>query len=128
MDRDFDEGVELYNYISRYCDSRYFPEVERRLLKTLRLYMASYAKSSLRHPKSGKSHGTVGTRLRHDPEFKQQCIDLCKALERRMAEFALRNHGDKMQIARCARCGAVLRTPAARQCVRCGHSWFHAAP
>ncbi|MFG0283228.1 MAG: hypothetical protein ACF8R7_02300 [Phycisphaerales bacterium JB039] len=43
------------------------------------------------------------------------------------AQRALREHGDKIFLNRCARCSALCRTPLARQCLECGHDW-HQAP
>ena len=122
----FNEGVELYNYISQYCGSQYFPELERRLLNTLYNYANSYRKSILRQPGYAERYGTHGTRLPFDRDFDLRCLELCEQLKGRMAEYAIRHHGDKLTIARCGNCSAVLRTPVARQCVRCGHSWFRA--
>ena len=31
-------------------------------------------------------------------------------------------------LTRCARCGGILRTPKAQQCLRCGYDWHDATP
>jgi hypothetical protein len=35
----------------------------------------------------------------------------------------LKDHGAEVFLNRCARCGALTRTPVARQCISCGHDW-----
>ena len=35
----------------------------------------------------------------------------------------MREHGEMLDINRCPQCGAVVRTPLARQCLWCGHDW-----
>jgi hypothetical protein len=52
--------------------------------------------------------------------FKKGRVKLLNdAVERILAE-----HGDK--VIRCRKCGGILRTPRAKQCLDCGYDW-HAA-
>jgi hypothetical protein len=41
----------------------------------------------------------------------------------RTAERILNDNKDKIQINNCPNCGQLARTPFARQCRHCGHSW-----
>ena len=34
-----------------------------------------------------------------------------------------RNHPDEVFASRCPKCGRLPRTPRAKLCLRCGHSW-----
>ena len=49
--------------------------------------------------------------------FRQQ---VCKRL--------LAAYGDQMFINRCPACQRIVRTPKARLCVWCGHTWFEQTP
>ena len=35
----------------------------------------------------------------------------------------LREHPDTARLHHCPKCGSLLRTPVARQCLECGHDW-----
>lgn len=37
----------------------------------------------------------------------------------------LADNPDTIALNRCPTCGALCRTPAAKMCVSCGHSWHH---
>ena len=39
------------------------------------------------------------------------------------AEKILREQGDKVFVNNCPKCGRLARTPFAKQCRHCGHSW-----
>jgi hypothetical protein len=41
----------------------------------------------------------------------------------RVVERILREHAADVVLNRCPRCEGLCRTPRARQCFRCGHSW-----
>lgn len=43
----------------------------------------------------------------------------------RMAERIVRDHPDEVYLNLCPACGALTRTPTARLCLSCGHTWFH---
>jgi hypothetical protein len=44
-------------------------------------------------------------------------------LDRKIAARILAEHSDKVFINNCPSCGRLARTPFARQCRHCGHSW-----
>lgn len=43
----------------------------------------------------------------------------------RIARRILRDHPDEVYLNHCPECGALTRTPRARLCLACGHTWFH---
>ena len=43
----------------------------------------------------------------------------------RIALRILRDHPDEVYLNRCPACDALTRTPRARLCLACGHTWFH---
>lgn len=42
---------------------------------------------------------------------------------RRVVERILREHATEVYLNRCPKCDGLCRTPRAKQCMRCGHSW-----
>jgi hypothetical protein len=44
-------------------------------------------------------------------------------LDRKIAEQILSQHRDRVFINNCPKCGRLARTPFAKQCRHCGHSW-----
>ena len=43
---------------------------------------------------------------------------------RRVVERILQEHSAEVILNRCSECEGLCRTPRARQCFRCGHSWY----
>lgn len=41
-----------------------------------------------------------------------------------IAQRILRDHADEVYLNHCPACGALTRTPTARLCLTCGHTWF----
>jgi hypothetical protein len=46
-----------------------------------------------------------------------------EAFYKKTAERILKEHQDKIDFNNCPNCGRLARTPFARQCRHCGHSW-----
>lgn len=42
---------------------------------------------------------------------------------RRVVDRILREHAAEVVLNRCPKCDGLCRTPRAKQCMRCGHSW-----
>jgi len=65
----------------------------------------------------------------HHVEFSteptDEIIELLKngmqAFRRKSAQRLAESAG--LEIARCSKCNRIIRTPAARQCLWCGHDW-----
>lgn len=47
------------------------------------------------------------------------------AAREKIAQRIIRDHPDEVYLNHCPACGALTRTPTARLCLTCGHSWFH---
>ncbi len=43
----------------------------------------------------------------------------------RIARRIVRDHPDEVYLNRCPACASLTRTPTARLCLSCGHTWFH---
>lgn len=129
----YDEGVELFQYIYGYYGTRYFSELERRVITYHSRRSRHEFRSQMLQEKGVELSESIGTRLgslnpgEMEPDIGRELQNGLEDFKRRTGQSALRNHGDKMTIPRCARCNALLRAPKARQCVWCGHSWFDAA-
>lgn len=63
--------------------------------------------------------------LSSDPEVLQLASDGYEAFTERTAQRILVEHGDQMFLNCCPRCGALARTPNARQCRICKYDWHN---
>ena len=43
----------------------------------------------------------------------------------RIAQRIIRDHPGEVYLNRCPACTSLTRTPTARLCLSCGHTWFH---
>jgi hypothetical protein len=62
-------------------------------------------------------------RIAEDAEVMALLADGVEAFHRRAAQRVLREHGSRVFLNRCRRCGRLVRTPLARQCLWCGYDW-----
>jgi hypothetical protein len=65
--------------------------------------------------------------LSNDPEVLQLASDGIDAFMVRTAQRILDKHSDEIAFNYCPRCGALAKTPKARQCSFCYHDWHSAA-
>ncbi|HEX6373362.1 MAG TPA: hypothetical protein VF006_30845 [Longimicrobium sp.] len=63
--------------------------------------------------------------LSDDPAVLQDAQAGWDAAREKIAQRILRDHPDEIYLNYCPACGALTRTPTARLCLSCGHSWFH---
>jgi len=61
--------------------------------------------------------------LSNDPGVLQLAKDGVDAFEARTAKRILDEHSDQIAFNCCPRCGALAKTPKARQCRSCRHDW-----
>jgi hypothetical protein len=59
----------------------------------------------------------------NDPDVRDALKEGPSEFWRRVTERLLREHPAEFRLARCRRCGRLLRTPKARQCLACGLDW-----
>jgi hypothetical protein len=126
----YDEGIELYHYISTYCHGAHFTDIQLRVPHAVhnRRFVAFVMREFKLEPDAPFVQELERVHPPdHDPLVDSELKDGFAAFMRRTGLAVLHEHGGNLVIARCAKCNAVLRTPKARQCVWCGHSWFHAA-
>lgn len=63
--------------------------------------------------------------LSHDPAVILDAQAGWDAARERIANRILRDHPDEVYLNHCPACGSLTRTPTARLCLGCGHTWFH---
>jgi uncharacterized C2H2 Zn-finger protein len=119
-DREYDEDEALTRYVWEYCTDR-MTEIERRAGGAI---LARAKAETMDRPMRDEMMARWGAL--DDPEVEAALRDGPKAFRRKVKDRLLREHGDELFINRCPRCGRVVRTPKARLCLWCGHSWHHA--
>ena len=117
-----DPGIR--RYILRYY-SRFMNQKEhlafRHLAATVK---ATHGRSDViaqQETRSSKAH--LRKLLSEDPEVLRLASDGMEAFVQQTVTRILAEHGDEIVLNRCPRCGALARTPTARQCRSCHHDW-----
>ena len=59
-----------------------------------------------------------------DQEVNEALKNGYEAYRRQVRDRILNDHKDQVFINRCSQCNCIVRTPAAKLCLWCGHSWF----
>ena len=120
------EADALADYLWRYC-RKSFCEADRRIDGTMinRWKFDSHRSMCPECQKRGicdeERDGYRWCRY-GDQEIEQEMRDGWRAFQVRSAR-RLSERNPQLSINRCSVCGAVCRTPEARQCRRCGHDW-----
>lgn len=63
--------------------------------------------------------------LSQDPAVIRDAQAGWDAAREKIAARILEDHRDEVYLNYCPACGSLTRTPTARLCLGCGHSWFH---
>ena len=74
---------------------------------------------------TGEILGTYRTRLSDDPAVIADAQAGWDGAREKIAERIVRDHPDEVYLNLCPWCRALTRTPTARLCLTCGHTWFH---
>lgn len=69
--------------------------------------------------------GPFRSRLSDDPAVVADAQAGWDAARERIAERIVGDHPDVVYLNRCTKCSALTRTPTARLCLSCGHTWYH---
>ncbi|TWU01060.1 hypothetical protein Pla52n_44310 [Stieleria varia] len=118
----FESDSSLDDELTRYVldhYGRYCTEPEDLALRVLNMRLkAEHAQNPVIQRKLSDFRGL---------ELTSEAQDLVAAgrIPTRLAirERLLRDHADDIFLNYCAECSALCRTPTARMCVSCGHSW-----
>lgn len=118
---DYDETETLTRYVWQYC-SHLLTEFERRVDKA---GMAEIKASAAEERGYTSQARIIRERwgIGQDAEVQKALAGGYEAFRRRVAGRLLADPAVSTTINRCPRCGRVVRTPLARQCLWCGHAW-----
>lgn len=120
MDRD------LALYIATYYSALMTPEerlANRHLATT---FKDTNGRSDLTAQEEVRREGGVRRRwLSDDPAVLQLASAGLDAFRERVAARILAERRNEVLLNYCPRCGGLTRTPKAKLCLHCGHSWHH---
>lgn len=117
----YDEDRQLAAYIFRHYAHLFTPMEKRGAL-------AAFADDKAKVGSEGfarfiwKRH-----QLADDKVLAEELKDGIDAFRRRTAERVIGRHRADVFVNRCPRCGRVVATPKAQQCLWCGNDWHPAA-
>jgi hypothetical protein len=92
------------------------------LVTTMKITHGASDKSAQEDART-KSESHLSTMLSDDPEVLQLASRGMPAFMEQTARRILAEHKDQVFLNYCPACGALARTPKARQCARCKHDW-----
>jgi hypothetical protein len=115
---------ERARYVLRYY--RHLMTVEERLAQ--RHLLGAQKTTHGRSDRAAQSEARNGSRpsrelLSNDPAVLQLARGGVDAFEARTAKRILDEHSNQIAFTYCPRCGALAKTPKARQCRFCRHDW-----
>jgi hypothetical protein len=113
-----DQHRDMLRYITKYC-TEYMTAKEK---AASRHYFAQVKlfKYKDRSPSASDAYYNMAS---DDPEVLDLLKDGYDKFEEIYAQRIYDEHLDKLDINRCPSCSGVARTPEAKQCRYCGHSW-----
>jgi len=119
---------ELANYVVSHYRSL-MTEAEHLAEKHLSTtYKFTEGQSDLAAQEKTRAEGRLYRRwLSDDPEILALAADGLEAFRAKAAARILAEHSDQVVLNRCPKCSGLTRTPRARMCPHCGHSWNGAA-
>jgi hypothetical protein len=90
---------------------------------------ATHGRSDADAPEEPKSsmYYNLRERLSDDPSVLLLAREGLETFVLRTGQRILNDHRDQIELNRCPRCGALARTPTARQCRACRHDWHNDA-
>jgi len=113
--------ADLAQYIVRFY-GELMSKQERQAYKRL------YSTIQATHGRSAQQEAKRGPRplremLSEDPDVIRLVEGGMEKFVERTAKRILHQHAERILLNHCPRCGALARTPKARQCRFCGHDW-----
>ena len=123
---DTDRELALYVTVY-YCDL--MTQQERLAYRHLTTtYKATGGRSDLAAQAEVRREGGVRARwLSEDTAVLTLAAEGLDGFRARTARRILDEHRDQVFLNYCPRCGGLTRTPQAKLCLHCGHSWHHVA-
>lgn len=93
---------------------------EKLALKHLRHAQKLASQSNTEKVKTIKAYLKIGWISENEIDLTDESV---QRIENDLAESLLKNHYDQISINNCPKCNQLARTPFAKQCRYCGHSW-----
>jgi len=122
MDRD------LTRYVVTYFSALMTPEEQLARRHLVTTYKRSGGRSDLEAQQAVRREGGPrARRLSDDPAVLRLAADGLDAFEERVAARILSERREDVFLNYCPQCGGLTRTPKAKLCLHCGHSWHHEA-
>ena len=84
---------------------------------------ATHGRSDKSAQQEASRNRTLSELLSQDPAILELASDGIEAFTERVVNRILVEHGDKIVLNNCPRCGVLAKTPKARQCRFCRHDW-----
>jgi rubrerythrin len=81
------------------------------------------AESKIEHDNSPSMKETLQGHVSTDPKVRALLADGKEAFFARVRDRVLRDHPNEVFLNQCPRCGALAKTPTAKQCPKCFFSW-----
>ncbi|HEY2461149.1 MAG TPA: hypothetical protein VGI16_10080 [Candidatus Acidoferrum sp.] len=114
----------LSHYIIRYYHDFLTPlekRAHRHLSATTKITHGASDSAAQQQAWDAKPH--LRDVLSYDPEVLLLTAAGMEQFVKRAAERVFAEHGDKIILNNCPKCGALAKTPKARQCRLCHHDW-----
>jgi hypothetical protein len=115
---EYDDDEAVRTYLNRYW-SWYMTEIEKKCRN-----LGARREKALLDPTSAWSQGVLADWQEADFEVRERLACGIEDFDRGIRERVLKAIRDgTLEVNRCPRCGRVVRTPLARQCLACGFDW-----
>jgi sugar phosphate isomerase/epimerase len=113
---DYDEQAVLVNYIWDHY-SRLMSEAERKANRSIEIALKTQGASE-------KYKQAMAAKYPSDATATELLSEGTWIFRQRAAQVVIDQHHHEIFINRCAKCDRIVKTPKARLCLWCGHSWF----
>ena len=105
----------------------FYSYVDLLTFKEKAAYKASFAEEKAENLEPGKLQDLLREKWgSKDPEIKALLADGRDEFMRNVRERIMREDADKVFLNHCPKCGALTKTPRAKQCPKCFFSWHDA--
>ncbi len=119
---EYNEETELDRYVLSY-----YPNLMTRLESLAQ--KAAFAEQKAVNSSSENMARKLREKWGHkdDPEVVAALSQGVEIFRRRVRERILRDHGDEVFLNKCSKCEKLVKTPRAKLCLWCGHSWHESS-
>ncbi len=116
---DYDENSVLTKYVCNHYQ-HLMTDFERKMMKVISTRIkAEGATQSDVNRMTLRKWGAID-----DIEVNELLANGYEAYQRQVRDRILKDYTEEVFINRCPQCNRIVRTPEAKLCLWCGHSWF----